>query len=217
MDVFWSIWRCRTVPCPWGSAAPACETTLLHHEQFKIHEHLARFAVRHGMWGFVRCMADHVPQFVAGRRQRCAPSGQDPAAYGAGCAPNPPEPAGGSSAAADAAAAASEVREVREVRALASPGSSASLVSLGGGGSSAGSAAAPEGSVCCSEDSQGSAGSGRRLARVAAVLLAGGVAMMLKKGGAASGGGHKGLRHPRAHPHHVRRHRRPSTLAVPEQ
>lgn len=47
-DVFYSMWRSRSVECPWGSGRPACETLLLHHEQFKIPENLARFAVKHG-------------------------------------------------------------------------------------------------------------------------------------------------------------------------
>jgi hypothetical protein len=189
MDVFWSMWSCRTVACPWGSGAPACETTLLHHEQFKIPEHLARFAVRHGMWSFVKCMADHVPLFVAQRRQRCAPGGQDPRAYGAGCAPNPPSAGGGARGGGASASC-----------------SSPSLLSVG--------SSVPEGSVCSRDSlaSGGSGGSARRLARVAAVLLAGGVAMALQ-GGA---GGHRRAQHARAHPHHVRRHRRPS-LVVPEE
>jgi hypothetical protein len=33
MDVFYSMWRSRTVDCPWASGSPACETLLLHHEQ----------------------------------------------------------------------------------------------------------------------------------------------------------------------------------------
>lgn len=49
-----SHWRSRAVPDPWGGAGPATETVLLHHEQFKIPERLARFAVLHGMWSFVR-------------------------------------------------------------------------------------------------------------------------------------------------------------------
>lgn len=28
MDVFYSMWRARTVPCPHGSGKPACETVL---------------------------------------------------------------------------------------------------------------------------------------------------------------------------------------------
>ena len=91
MDVFYSMWRSRTVACPWGSDKPAVETVLLHHEQFKIPENLSRFAVRHGMWGFVRKMSQTVPSFVAARRERGVPSFEpDPDAFGSGCAPNPP-------------------------------------------------------------------------------------------------------------------------------
>ncbi|GBF92529.1 hypothetical protein Rsub_05143 [Raphidocelis subcapitata] len=95
MDVFWSSWRSRLVECPWGSGRPATETTLLHHEQFKIPERLARFAVAHGMWGFVRKLSATIPQYVEGRRRRgVPPHEEDPAAYGAGFAPNPPHPHG---------------------------------------------------------------------------------------------------------------------------
>ena len=73
MDVFWSMWRSRTIPCPHGTGRPACETVLLHHEQFKIPENLARFAVRAGMKGFVSKMGPAVKQFVAERRQRVSP------------------------------------------------------------------------------------------------------------------------------------------------
>jgi hypothetical protein len=73
MDVFWSMWRSRTIPCPHGSGRPACETVLIHHEQFKIPENLARFAVRHGMSGFVKKMGPAVCEFVADRRKRVAP------------------------------------------------------------------------------------------------------------------------------------------------
>jgi hypothetical protein len=90
MDVFWSMWRSTAVECPWGSGKPATETVLLHHEQFKIPERLARFAVTHGMWGFVKKLASTVPQYVEARRRRCDPRKEDPAAYGAGFKPNPP-------------------------------------------------------------------------------------------------------------------------------
>ena len=73
MDVFWSMWRSRTIPCPHGSGRPACETVLLHHEQFKIPENLARFAVRAGMTGFVKKMGPAVKLFVDERRQRVSP------------------------------------------------------------------------------------------------------------------------------------------------
>ena len=90
MDVFWSHWRSRGVPCPWGSSQMACETILLHHEQFKIPENLARFAVRHGMWGFVRSLSTKTAQFVAARRERVAADARDPRAYGFGVPANPP-------------------------------------------------------------------------------------------------------------------------------
>ena len=70
MDVFYSMWRSRTIPDPKDPSRPACETVLLHHEQFKIPENLSRFAVRHGMAGFVKKMAPAVKTFVAARRQR---------------------------------------------------------------------------------------------------------------------------------------------------
>lgn len=90
MDVFWSMWRNRTVADPWGADTPACETILLHHEQFKISENLARFAVKHGMWGFVKKLASTVPVYVEARRKRVVPEEDDPQAYGAGELPNPP-------------------------------------------------------------------------------------------------------------------------------
>ena len=73
MDVFWSMWRSRTIPCPHGSGRPACETVLLHHEQFKIPENLARFAVRTGMTGFVKKLGPAIKLFVDERRQRVSP------------------------------------------------------------------------------------------------------------------------------------------------
>lgn len=33
LSAVWSMWKCRTVPCPWGTGKPACETILLHHDQ----------------------------------------------------------------------------------------------------------------------------------------------------------------------------------------
>ena len=70
MDVFYSMWRSRTIPDPKDPSRPACETVLLHHEQFKIPENLSRFAVRHGMASFVKKMAPAVKIFVAARRTR---------------------------------------------------------------------------------------------------------------------------------------------------
>ncbi|DBA94874.1 TPA: hypothetical protein ACH3X1_002408 [Trebouxia sp. C0004] len=82
MDVFYSMWRSRTIPDPKDPSRPACETVLLHHEQFKIPENLSRFAVRHGMAGFVKKMAPAVKAFVTARRQRVDAFAADPEAYG---------------------------------------------------------------------------------------------------------------------------------------
>ncbi|CAL5219821.1 g1733 [Coccomyxa viridis] len=90
MDVFWSMWRSRTIPCPHGTGRPACETVLLHHEQFKIPENLARFAVRAGMTGFVKKLGPAVKQFVEERRQRVSPFSDDTEAYGMSHPVNPP-------------------------------------------------------------------------------------------------------------------------------
>ncbi|KAL6754172.1 hypothetical protein V8C86DRAFT_2710480 [Haematococcus lacustris] len=92
MDVFYSMWRSRTVPCPWGTNNPACETLLLHHEQFKIPENLARFAVKHGMWGFVRKLSSETPKFIEQRRKRCPSDQDDPQAFGAAFLTAPREP-----------------------------------------------------------------------------------------------------------------------------
>lgn len=87
MDDFYSMWRSRTVPCPDGSGKPACETTLLHFEDFGIPENLARFAVRHGMGGFVQNMVPYMKLFVEERRGRCKPTEVDCMAYGARLTP----------------------------------------------------------------------------------------------------------------------------------
>lgn len=52
--------------------------------QFKIPENLARFAVKHGMWSFVRKLSTETPKFIEARRKRCDPHSPDPQAYGAG-------------------------------------------------------------------------------------------------------------------------------------
>ena len=57
-----------------ASTHPASHAqVLLHHEQFKIPENLARFAVKAGMGGFVKKMGPAVVNFVANRRQRVDP------------------------------------------------------------------------------------------------------------------------------------------------
>lgn len=82
MQSYFSAWASRPVACPRGSGRPACETTLLHFEDFGIPENLARFAVRHGMAGFVKKMVPQVARFVAVRRARCLPEDDDTAGFG---------------------------------------------------------------------------------------------------------------------------------------
>ncbi|CAG9463075.1 unnamed protein product [Pedinophyceae sp. YPF-701] len=89
-ETLYSMWRCRTIPCPWGSPEPACEVVLLHHEDFKIPERLARFAVSHGMWGFVQKLAAHLGGWREDRRTRVPPAEPvDPGAFGAAFRKNP--------------------------------------------------------------------------------------------------------------------------------
>lgn len=55
IDEFYSMWSSRTVPSPWppasgeAQAPPACLTILLHHDNMKVPETLARVAIRTGM------------------------------------------------------------------------------------------------------------------------------------------------------------------------
>ena len=73
----------RTIPCPKGTDRPACETVLLHREDFKIPEKMARFAVRHGMAGFVKKMGAGVHPFVEARRLRVDKVRLEAALFGA--------------------------------------------------------------------------------------------------------------------------------------
>lgn len=161
MDVFWSMWRSRTVVDPWGADTPACETILLHHEQFKIPENLARFAVKHGMWGFVKKLASTVPLYVEARRKRVGMYDDDPDAYGAGAVPNPPLPAP-----------------------LHHSDSAFSLASMGSG-SFGGSDCGSDDSASCRHGHLSSKQSSRRVRGVATMLVAGGLALAL---GARSSG-----------------------------
>lgn len=153
MDVFWSMWRSRDVPDPWGADTPACETVLLHHEQFKIPENLARFAVKHGMWGFVKKLASTVPLYVEARRKRVGMYDEDPDAYGAGEVPNPPT--------------------------LQHSDSAFSLVSMGSG-SFAGSDCSSDDSASCGHGHLSSSRPrSRKMRGVATMLVAGGLALAL--------------------------------------
>lgn len=135
MDVFHSMWRSRTVACPWGSGRPACETVLLHHEQFKINESLSRFAVRTGMWGFLKNLAERTPEYTARRRARGIPPAEhDPMAYGWNGSPGAAASTGASSSTSSTVAGMSPVRPPRMSApggALATAGSM-SLGALGG-------------------------------------------------------------------------------------
>lgn len=144
------------------------ETILLHHEQFKIPENLSRFAVRHGMWGFVKKMNQSVPAFVAARRARGIPSNaHDPSAFGAGVQPNPPM----------------DCMPSRTVS------SSLSLSSMNGSSSNSSFFGSIDGSEAGSDIFEGKRGS-NKLRRLAAIAIAGSVAILLnRKGGKSCGGG----------------------------
>ncbi|KAK9785505.1 hypothetical protein WJX73_000678 [Symbiochloris irregularis] len=92
MDAFYSMWRCRTIPTP--SGRPACETILLHREDFKIPERLSRFAVQHGMAGFIKKVSAGVTGFVEQRRTRADMFAEDAQAYGLNAPINPPSTSG---------------------------------------------------------------------------------------------------------------------------
>lgn len=62
---------------------PATETTLLHMEDFQIPENLSRFAVKAGMWGFIKKMSPYMQSFIEERRTRVDPNERDPRAFGA--------------------------------------------------------------------------------------------------------------------------------------
>lgn len=177
MDVFWSMWRNRTVADPWGADTPACETVLLHHEQFKIPENLARFAVKHGMWGFVKKLASTVPVYVDARRKRgVVPTEDDAQAYGAGEVPNPPSPA------------ACHLSHSDSAMSLSTMGKGVNKASWGDASSE------------CGSDDSARPGEGharlqprsRRMQHVATVLVAGGIALAIKAhGGSLSSGSSK--------------------------
>lgn len=91
VDTYYSMWSSRPVPCPNGTGQLACETTLLHHEDMKVSEHLARLAVRHGAANFIKKMVPSLRDFVAERRGRGIDAeSQDPFAYGLPGAPGGP-------------------------------------------------------------------------------------------------------------------------------
>jgi hypothetical protein len=185
MDNYWSMWRSRTIPDPWGNDTPACETILLHYEDFKIPERLARFAVRHGMWGFVRKLASTVPQYAAARRKRVSSYAADPQAYGAGCAPNPP------------------MHHIGSDMSLYSMSSSCSTSDLS---SECGLSREDSRSLDDASMTSSSSSASKRIRSVAALVVAGGVALAV---GSAVAGGSEGamrLRHKEGLSRRMRRH-----------
>jgi hypothetical protein len=185
MEDYWSMWHSRTVADPWGGEAPACETTLLHMEAFKIPERLARFAVRHGMWGFLRKLASTVPQYVAARRKRVGPHEADPAAYGAGFAPNPP------------LSSASKAGSCLSLDSMSSSGlscSSCGMEAVAGSDCSSGACSSCGSSLGVASDGrQQKVVRSKSMTRLAGLLLAGGVAVALTSGRSSSTGNLKAL------------------------
>ena len=68
VDPYFSAWRMRTIPgkVP-GTFAGEC--ILLHFEEQKVQQDVARMAVRHGMWGVVRNLCRGFRGFQAARRE----------------------------------------------------------------------------------------------------------------------------------------------------
>ncbi|KAF6265941.1 hypothetical protein COO60DRAFT_1697600 [Scenedesmus sp. NREL 46B-D3] len=124
-DNYYSAWRCRTIPSPWetchnssdglvpgsngggggplGGGQPACELVLLHHDELKVPESLARMAIKLGMWKFVQGMVDAAGGWLEERRSRVDPFTDDPAAA---CRRPAPALTGATAAAAAGAPAA---------------------------------------------------------------------------------------------------------------
>eukprot|EP01026_Neomeris_dumetosa_P084833 TRINITY_DN9993_c1_g1_i1.p1 TRINITY_DN9993_c1_g1~~TRINITY_DN9993_c1_g1_i1.p1 ORF type:complete len:430 (-),score=42.34 TRINITY_DN9993_c1_g1_i1:527-1765(-) len=84
MQQFFSMWKIRNVSNPWNSRQECCEILLLHFEDFGIPEHLARFAVKVGMWGFIKSMLPAMQRFSQERRMRVDPRQEDFATFGSG-------------------------------------------------------------------------------------------------------------------------------------
>lgn len=83
MEDAYSMWRSRDVEWPGEPGCPAAETVLLHFEDLKIAENVARFAVRHGMQSFIKRMLPEQRAFLDRRALRgIDPRDVDPASYG---------------------------------------------------------------------------------------------------------------------------------------
>jgi hypothetical protein len=68
VDPYFSAWRMRTIPGkePGTFAGECC---LLHFEEQKVQQDVARMAVRHGMWGVVKNLCRGFRDFQAERRE----------------------------------------------------------------------------------------------------------------------------------------------------
>ncbi|KAL6774049.1 CGL111 [Auxenochlorella protothecoides x Auxenochlorella symbiontica] len=76
-----SMWRSRSVEWPGEPGRRAAETVLLHFEDLGIPEHVARFAIRHGMVGFLKRMLPEARAFLARRAEKLDVDEPDPDAY----------------------------------------------------------------------------------------------------------------------------------------
>ncbi|GAX76279.1 hypothetical protein CEUSTIGMA_g3724.t1 [Chlamydomonas eustigma] len=82
VPLMYSMWRCRVVPNPWAVGEVATETLLLHCEDIKVPERLARISIKMGMDGYVRKMGRAIRAFIRERRSRnIAPHQHDPMRY----------------------------------------------------------------------------------------------------------------------------------------
>jgi len=68
VDPYFSAWRMRTIP---GDApgTTAAECVLLHFEEQKVQQDVARMAVRHGMWGVVKSLCKGFRDFQNTRQE----------------------------------------------------------------------------------------------------------------------------------------------------
>jgi hypothetical protein len=159
--------------------------------QMKVPENLARFAVKHGMWGFVRKLSTETPKFVEQRRTRCGPYEVDAAAYGAGFAPNPPSALGGGGGGAAVGAAAGQFAAAARGPGMRRVNTAASTLSSVTGGSSEEQYNMGNGLLHRSSTGGLLLGhgtprrSGSKLRGLAAFALASGLAMLVKRSGSS--------------------------------
>jgi hypothetical protein len=137
------------------------------------------------MWGFLRKLASTVPQYVAARRKRVGPHEADPAAYGAGFAPNPP------------LSSASKAGSCLSLDSMSSSGlscSSCGMEAVAGSDCSSGACSSCGSSLGVASDGrQQKVVRSKSMTRLAGLLLAGGVAVALTSGRSSSTGNLKAL------------------------